>query len=109
MADRLHEVRLAEARAAADEKRVVLSRRLVGDAEGGRVREPVRRARHEVLERVRRIQAAHAAPGLGRDLLRVDGGPELAVGAEVYFRSYSCQAREGFSPAASHTFATLAT
>ena len=82
VADRLHEVRLAEARPAADEERVVLAGGLVGDAQRRGVREAVRGARHEVLERVRGVQAARPAARLGGDLLRVDRRAELAVGAE---------------------------
>ena len=67
VADRLHEMRLAEARAAADEERVVLAGGLVRDPERGGVREPVRGARHEVLERVGRVQAARRAGAARRD------------------------------------------
>ena len=51
---------------AVDEERVVGLRRRLGDRQRGRVREPVRRSDHEVVERVLRV-----GPGLG---LRRDAG-----------------------------------
>ena len=57
--------------------------RLVGDPERGRVREAVRVAGHEVLERVGGVQAAGPAPRLRGHLLRIDGGTELPVRTEA--------------------------
>ena len=56
VADRLQEVRLAEAGAAVDEERVVRLRRRLGDRERGRMCEAVRRADHEEVERVLRVE-----------------------------------------------------
>ena len=63
-ADRLQEMGLAEPRAAVDEERVVGLCRRLGDGQRRRVREAVRRADHEVVERVLRVGAGLAvAPG----------------------------------------------
>ena len=56
MADRLDQVRLAQAHAAVDEQRVV-RRRVLGDLEAGGARELVRLAGHERLERERAVEA----------------------------------------------------
>ena len=65
--DRVQQVRLAEAGVAVDEERVVGLRRRLGDRERGGVREAVRRADHERVERVLRVDAAAAsARGGGR-------------------------------------------
>jgi hypothetical protein len=80
--DRLHEVRLAEARGAAHEERVVLPRVLVGDPEGGRVSQAVRFARDELLERVGAVETARLLADLrSHDLVRGDRGGDVAVGA----------------------------
>jgi hypothetical protein len=50
--DRVQQMRLAEARVPVDEKRVVRLGGRLGDREGGRVGEPVRRADHERVEGV---------------------------------------------------------
>ena len=60
--DRLQQMRLAEAGAAVDEERVVGLRRRFGDRERGRVREAVRRADHEGVEGVLRVEAAALGP-----------------------------------------------
>ena len=66
LGDRLQEVRLAEPGAAVDEERVVRLRRRLGDRERGRVRETVRRADHERVERVLRVHARRPpAPAAG--------------------------------------------
>jgi hypothetical protein len=57
LAHGLEQVRLAEAGAAVDEERVVRLRGRLRDRERRRVREPVRRADHERVERVLRVQA----------------------------------------------------
>ena len=54
--DRLEEVRLSEPGAAVDEERVVRLRGGFGYGESCGVREPVRRADHEEVERVLRIE-----------------------------------------------------
>src|SRR6266545_4582310 len=54
--DRLQEVGLAEPGAAVDEERVVRLRRRLGDGQRGRVCEAVRRADHERVERVLRVE-----------------------------------------------------
>ena len=56
LADRLHQVGLAEADAAVNEKRIVGSRRRLRDRETGRVRNLVVRPDHERFERVARIE-----------------------------------------------------
>ena len=56
LADRLQEVRLAEADAAVDEQRVVRLARRARRRRRGRVRQAVARAGHEVVEDVIRIQ-----------------------------------------------------
>ena len=60
--DGLEEMRLAEPGAAVDEERVVRLRRRLGHRERGRVREAVRRADHERVERVLRVEAAALGP-----------------------------------------------
>ena len=57
VADRLDQMRLAEAHAAVDEERVV-RRRMVGDLQAGGAGELVRLAGHERAERERAVQAA---------------------------------------------------
>src|SRR5581483_3628898 len=56
------QVGLAEPGSAVDEQRVVGLRRRFGDREGGGVREPVRGADHEEVERVFRVQACVRDP-----------------------------------------------
>ena len=58
--DRVHEVRLAQPHAAVQEQRVVRHRRRLGDRLRGGVREPVRVADDEIVERVARVQVADA-------------------------------------------------
>ncbi len=60
--DGLEQVRLAEAGAAVDEERVVRLRRRFGDGERGRVREAIRRADHERVERVLHVEPAALGP-----------------------------------------------
>ena len=55
--DRVQQVRLAEPRVAVDEERVVRLRGRLGDCERRSVREPVRRADHERVEGVLRVDA----------------------------------------------------
>ena len=58
LADRVHQVRLAESHAAVEEQRVVGAGGRLGDRDRGGVRELVRRADDERRERVARVQAA---------------------------------------------------
>ena len=60
--DGLKEMGLAEAGAAVDEERVVGLRRRFGHGQRGRVREAVRRADHERVERVLRVEPAALGP-----------------------------------------------
>ena len=60
--DRLEQMRLAEARAAVDEERVVRLRRRLRDGQRGRVREAIRRADHEGVERVLHVETAALGP-----------------------------------------------
>ena len=55
--DRLHEMRLAESGTAVDEERVVGLGGCFGNGERGGVRETIRRADHEQVERVLRVHA----------------------------------------------------
>ncbi len=68
--DRLQQVRLPQPGAAVDEQRVVRLRRRFGDRECGRVREAVRRADHEEVERVLRVDVCELALGALRRLGR---------------------------------------
>ena len=63
VADRVHQVRLAEPHAAVDEERVVRARRRFGDGAARGVRELVRRADDEGVEGVAGIQARRRADG----------------------------------------------
>ena len=56
VADRLHQVRLAESHSAVEEQRVVGFRGLLGHGHGGGVRKLVRRADDERVKRVARIE-----------------------------------------------------
>jgi hypothetical protein len=86
MRDRLQQMRLAEARVAVDDERVVGLAGRLGDGQGRRVGEAVRAADHERAERVLRAQrlgrlCAATAPrrsGLGRCALGL--GDEVALG-----------------------------
>src|SRR5438093_840936 len=91
MADRLQQVRLAEAGTAVDEERVVGLGRRLRDGKRGRVREAVRRTDHEEVERVLRVGAAELAsrpldPTDDRRLARLGlrlSGPGAVVDSEV--------------------------
>ncbi len=61
VADRVHQVCLAQAHPAVEEERVVGVARALGDREGRRVGEPVGRADDEVAEPIPRVQARRAA------------------------------------------------
>src|SRR5262245_54450919 len=54
---------LAEPGASVDEEGVIRLRRRFGDGERGRVREAIRRADHEGVERVLRLESAALGPG----------------------------------------------
>ena len=86
LADRLQQVRLAEAGAAVDQERVVGLAGRLGDGQRRGVREAVRRADHERVERVLR-QERRAAIGarrrLGRPRLGGDAGRRLAARAAL--------------------------
>ena len=60
--DRVQQMRLAEPRVAVDEERVVGLRRRLGDRERSGVREAVRRADHERVEGVLRVDRAAVDP-----------------------------------------------
>ena len=80
VADRVHQVGLAEADPAVQEERVVGVPGSLGDRQAGRVSQPVGRADDEVGEGVARVEARRAAfaadPGrLEPDLLAVGAGP----------------------------------
>ena len=65
LADRLEQVRLAQADAAVDEQRVVRLARLLADGLAGRVRQAVARAGHELVERVVGVERQrHVAVGV---------------------------------------------
>ncbi len=55
MANRAHQVGLAQADTAIDEKRVVLLARLIGDRTGRGMSELIARADHELRERITRV------------------------------------------------------
>ena len=61
VADRVQQVGFSEPGGPVDEQRVVGTRRALGDRHRGRVREAVRRADDELVERVARIQRAWSA------------------------------------------------
>ena len=63
--DRVQQVRLSEARVAVDEEWVVGLRRRLGHCQRGGVGEPVRRADHEGVEGVLRVDAAPSGRGTG--------------------------------------------
>src|ERR1051325_8387843 len=69
LADRLHEMRLAETHASIDEQRIVRARGRLGDSETRRMRDFVVRTDHERFEGVSRIQSwncgARARIGVG--------------------------------------------
>ena len=70
VSDRVHQMRLAESRAAVDEERVVAVARPLGHRQGSSVRETVVRAHHEGGEGVARVQkSAGIAPLLPARLL----------------------------------------
>lgn len=79
MADRLHEVGLPEAGGAADEEGVVPVGGLVGDVECGGVRELVRGADDEVLERVERIEITDLGSRRSQRTCGRDGGPVVVL------------------------------
>ena len=70
VADRVHQVRLAEADPAVQEERVVGVARALGDGQGGGVGQAVGRADDEVGERVARVEVGGAA--LAADPGRLD-------------------------------------
>ena len=77
--DRVQQVRLAEARVPVDEERVVGLRRRLGDRQRGSVREPVRRADHERVERVLRVD-----PGdVGAQRVTSTGSGRTALGTAL--------------------------
>ena len=73
LGDRLEQVGLAEPGAAVDEERIVGLGRRLGYGECGRVREAVRRADHEQVERVFRVDTRRRARWVG-GLARGGGG-----------------------------------
>ena len=82
--DGLEEMGLPQPGPAVDEERVVRLRRRLGDRERGGVREPVRRADDERVERVLRVEALERARGpwgsvqLARDR-RATGASRTAI------------------------------
>ena len=79
VADRLHEVGLAQTRRAADEEGVVAVGGLVGDVEGGGMGELVRGADDEVLEGVEGIEVSDLGPGRGLCTGWRDGRPIVVL------------------------------
>ena len=73
VADRMHQVGLAEAHAAVQEERVVGVAGTLGDREARGVGEPVGRADDEVRERVARVDVGR--PALAADPGRLERGP----------------------------------
>ncbi len=84
VADRVHEVRLAEAHAAVEEERVVRFARSVGDSGAGRDRELVRRSDHEGIEGVLRVDL-QLSRGRGIARRRRGDGRSLVDGARFRY------------------------
>ena len=83
VADRVEQVRLAQAHAAVDEEGVVGARRRLGHGEGGRVGEAVRRPGHEGLEGEARLQPLQRRGGRAVERPRGRRRPARRSGASA--------------------------